>query len=152
MEDTMVKLHVAASGTTQARPEAVWALLADASSYSTWGPWSASRYDTSADWPASSQAGAVRRLQYGRTTTVEQLLEVEPYRRMTYTVLAGLPVRNYLAEVTLTETQQGTRVDWSADWDRTLLGRVVHRKLQSVYPDIVRRLLSAAEQGDHRAG
>lgn len=143
----MTQLHVEASGTTTAHPEAVWALVADASSYSRWGPWNESGYD--AGEPPQGRPGAVRRMRYGRrTVTVERLVDVEPGRRMTYTVIGGLPVRNYLAEVVLTPTGEGTHVRWTADWDRTLLGRVVHRKLLSLYPDIISRLLAAAERTD----
>jgi uncharacterized protein YndB with AHSA1/START domain len=143
----MARLHVEASGTTATQPEAVWALLADASSYSRWGPWRSSGYD--AGEPPQGRPGAIRRMRYGRrTVAVERLVDVEPGRRLTYTVIGGLPVRNYLAEVVLTPTDEGTQVRWVADWDRTLLGRIVHRKLQSLYPDIVSRLLAAAARND----
>ena len=143
----MNRLHVEASGTTRARPDAVWALLADASSYSRWGPWDASGYDAADEQPAGGP-GAVRRLRYGRTVTVERLVDVEPGRRMSYTVIGGLPVRNCFAEVRLTPVAEGTRVDWAADFDRTVLGRLVHRKLRSLYPEIVSRLITAADADD----
>jgi hypothetical protein len=58
----------------------------------------------------------------------------------------GIPVRNYRAEVTLTPDGAGTRIRWSADWDRTLGGRMVHRRLRSIYPDVVARLIAAADR------
>jgi hypothetical protein len=85
-------------------------------------------------------------MRYGRRTTVEEILEVENGTRMTYTVVSGIPVRNYLAEVSLTSTDQGTFIHWNADWDRTLAGRVVHKKLRVLYPEIVTNLISAADQ------
>lgn len=136
------QLHVEAEGMAEASPEAVWALIADANSYCTWGPWSASGYETPGD--ETSGVGAIRWMRYGRTTTVEQVLEVEHGRRIAYTVVKGIPVRNYRAEVTLTPTAAGTRIHWLADWDRTVAGRIVHRKLRSVYPEIVGRLVAAA--------
>jgi hypothetical protein len=33
-----------------------------------------------------------------------------------------------------------------ATWDATLLGRIVHRKLVSVYPDIMRGLVAACDE------
>ncbi len=143
----MARLHVEASGTARAAPEQVWALLADAEAYSHWGPWSGSGYRDSGNGSGRGP-GAVRWMRYGRrTTTVERLLEVEPPRRMTYTVIAGLPVRNYHAEVQLEpDGAGGTRVRWFADFDRTPLGRLVHRKLRAVYPEVVRSLIGASEQ------
>ena len=63
-----------------------------------------------------------------------------------YTVVKGIPVRNYRAEVTLRPVGEGTYVHWSADWDRTLAGRIVHRRLSTLYPEVVGRLIAAANQ------
>jgi uncharacterized protein YndB with AHSA1/START domain len=139
----MTRLHVEAEGTAQAAPEVVWALVADAGRYCQWGPWSASGYDSPRD-AALGGAGAIRWMRYGRTTTVEKVLEVEDGRRMTYSVVKGIPVRNYQAEVTLTPTAGGTRIRWTASWDRTLAGRLVRRKLRSFYPEMVADLIAAA--------
>jgi uncharacterized protein YndB with AHSA1/START domain len=142
-ETAVTQLHVEAEGTAEAAPEVVWALVADADSYCRWGPWSASGYDRHGD-AAPGGAGAIRWMRYGPTTTVERVLEVENGRRMAYTVVKGIPVRNYRAEVTLTPTAAGTRIRWAASWDRTLGGRIVHRKLRSLYPEIMAHLIAAA--------
>jgi hypothetical protein len=84
-------------------------------------------------------------MRYGRTTTVEKVLESEPARRLVYTVVKGIPVRNYRAEVTLRPEGEGTYIRWSASWDRTFPGRIVHRKFRTIYPDVVGRLIAAAE-------
>lgn len=89
----------------------------------------------------------MRWFRYGRTTSVERVLEVDEGRRLAYTVIRGIPVRNYRAEVTLTPTAHGTRVHWAATWDKTLTGRLVQRKLRTVYPEIVTRLVAAADAG-----
>jgi len=141
----MTQLHVEAEGVSRAAPEVVWELLDDASSYCEWGPWNGSGYQSPAD-QAHHGAGTIRWMRYGRTTTVERVLESEPGRRMTYTVVKGIPVRNYRAEVTLTPDGAGTRIRWSAGWDRTLGGRMVHRRLRLTYPDVVARLIAAADR------
>ena len=87
-------------------------------------------------------------MRYGRRTTVERILEIDEGRRLVYNVERGIPVRNYRAEVVLTPTDAGTHVDWSAEWDSTLLGRAVHRKLRTLYPDVMARLVAAAEAAD----
>jgi uncharacterized protein YndB with AHSA1/START domain len=140
----MTRLHVEAEGTTTAAPAAIWALLADAESYCRWGPWATSGYENKGDG-ATGGVGAIRRLRLGRTTVIERVEEVDPPQRLVYSVVKGMPVRNYRSEVTITPTDEGARVHWSADWDRTLLGRLVQRQLRSLYPQVVQDLISAAE-------
>jgi uncharacterized protein YndB with AHSA1/START domain len=142
----MKRLHVDARSHTTATPEVLWELLADSEGYSHWGPWSETGYETEGD-PSTGGVGAVRRLRTGRRTFFERIEEVEPPHRMVYTVVKGIPVRNYRAEVILTPAGQGTDIRWFADWDRTLAGRLVHRKLCAAYPQIVNDLITAAESG-----
>jgi uncharacterized protein YndB with AHSA1/START domain len=139
----MAQLHVEAEGVTQAAPEAVWELVANADSYHQWGPWSVSGYQNPGDH--ADGPGVIRWMRYGRTTTVEKVLEAEKGQRLAYTVVKGIPVRNYRAEVTLTPERQGTHIRWSASWDRTLPGRIVHRRLSVIYPRVVSLLIAAAD-------
>ena len=140
----MARLHVEAEGMAQAAPEAVWELVGYADRYHEWGPWSASGFqspDDHADGP-----GVIRWMRYGRTTTVEKVLEAEPARRLVYTVVKGIPVRTYRAEVTLRPEGDGTHIRWSASRDRTLPGRIVHRRLSVIYPRVVSLLIAAADR------
>lgn len=141
----MAQLHVEAEGVAQAPPKVVWELVANADRYSEWGPWSASGYEHPGA-QAPDGAGVIRWMRYGRTTTVEKVLESEPPRRLVYTVVKGIPVRNYRAEVTLSPAGEGTHIRWTASWDRTLPGRMVHSRLRTIYPDVVARLAAAAER------
>ena len=141
----MAQLRVEAEGVAQAPPEVVWKLVANADRYSEWGPWSASGYENLGA-QAPDGAGVIRWMRYGRTTTVEKVLESQRARRLVYTVVKGIPVRNYRAEVTLSPEGAGTHIRWTASWDRTLPGRVVHRSLRTIYPDVVGRLIAAAER------
>jgi uncharacterized protein YndB with AHSA1/START domain len=141
----MARLHVEAQGVARAAPEALWELVTNASRYHQWGPWSAGGYENLGD-RAPDGAGVIRWFRYGRTTTVEKVLESERCRRLVYTVVKGIPVRNYRAEVTLSPEGEGTHIRWSASWDRTLPGRFVHRRLRAIYPDIVRDLIAAADR------
>ncbi len=137
------RLHVEAEETARAGPETLWELLVDAGSYARWGPWSEASYETPGD--PVTRVGALRRLRLGRTVVIERIEEADPGARVVYTVVKGIPVRNYRAEVLLTPGADGTRIRWSAAWDRTFLGWVVHRRLRALYPGIVHRLSSAAE-------
>lgn len=147
----MGRLHVEAEQTARAMPGEVWALVSDATRYPEWGPWSAAEYQRPGD-DSPHGPGAIYWLRSARraylryATLVEKVLEVEEGRRLAYTVLSGLPVRDYRAEVTLTPAGDGTHVRWAAAWDATLAGRMVWRGLRKVWPQIVADLVAAAEQ------
>jgi uncharacterized protein YndB with AHSA1/START domain len=149
----MDQLKVAAERTARATPAAVWALVSDATRYPEWGPWRAAAYrrpgDTSPRGP-----GAVYRLQSSsryllrHPVSIEKILAAEDGRFLAYTVIGGIPVRNYRAEVTLTPAGDGTRIRWAASWDSTARGRLVWRGLRVTYPQIVEALAAAAERLD----
>ena len=143
----MSQLRVEAEGITSADPEVVWSLVADANGYSSWGPWRDSGYQPASEGP--SREGSVQWFRYGRHTTVEEILEADEPRRLVYTVLRGMPVRNYWAEVTLTPAApKGTSVRWKATWDGTFMGRMVHRRLQQIYRQVMTALIAAADHKD----
>ena len=73
-------------------------------------------------------------------------------RRLFCTVLSGIPVRNYRAEVMLTQTSPagGTPVRWTATWDKTFMRRIVHRKLEQFYLLIVSALVNAISKRSSR--
>jgi hypothetical protein len=147
----MATLHVEAEQTTQAAPGIIWALISDVTTYPRWGPWSEASYQRPGD-TSPRGPGAVYWLRsshrYGlrHPVSVEKILDAEEGRRLAYTVIKGIPVRNYRAEITLAPADGGTRIRWAASWDRTLAGRLVHRALQEVYPQIVADLAKAAEE------
>ena len=141
----MARLKVEAEGVAIARPADVWALVADASSYAEWGPWDGSGHKYVGDRP-SGTVGTMRWLRYRNTTTVELVLDSQPNEWLVYSVIRGIPVRNYEAQVTITPIATGTHVRWAAEWDRTIAGRIVQRKLRTLYPEIMARLLAAAER------
>ena len=93
----------------------------------------------------SGMASAGAQRSYGRhVTSVERILVAEEDRRLAYTVVGGIPVRNYRADVTLTPDGDGTRIRWAASWDPTLAGRIVLRGLRRFYPEIIAGLAAAA--------
>ena len=147
----MAQLHVEAEATANASPETVWALVSDVTRYPSWGPWSDGHYERAGE-ESPRGVGAVQVLRsaqrfMGRhTTSAEQILEFEEHRRLAYTVISGIPVRNYRAAVTLTPAADGTRIRWAATWDNTLPGRIAWRGLRTFYPEMMAGLVAAAEQ------
>ncbi len=146
----MTRLHVEAERTIQAPPETVWALVSDAMMYAQWGPWRKAGYREEGEG-ARHGVGAVywlessQRYGFRHPVSVEKIVEYEAGRRLAYTVVGGIPVRNYLAEITITPGSDGTHLRWESNWDRTLPGRIVHRSLRELYPQIVASLAAAAE-------
>lgn len=139
-------LTLEASGRSPAPPEVFWSLLEDVARYPQWGPWTDASYDRPGDVTPHGP-GAIRRLRASRlTTAVERIEEVEPGRRIAYSLVSGIPVKHYSAAVELTPDGTGTAVHWSARFDRTFGGRLVHRKMQRVYDLIMQRLLAAAAE------
>jgi uncharacterized protein YndB with AHSA1/START domain len=145
------RLDVCAERTARATPEAVWALVSDATRYPEWGPWRTAEYRRP-DEASPRGPGAVQWLQSSHRyflrypVSVEKILEVEEGRMLAYTVVGGIPVRNYRAEVTLTPTGDGTHIRWASSWDATPRGRLVWRSLRTLYPQIVEALATAAER------
>jgi uncharacterized protein YndB with AHSA1/START domain len=147
----MSQLHVEAEQTAHASPEAVWALISDVARYPEWGPWSAAGYqrpgDDSPRGPGAIQWLRSAQRSYGRhVTSVERILVAEEGHRLAYTVVGGIPVRNYRADVTLTPDGDGTHIRWEASWDPTLAGRIVLRGLRKFYPEMMAGLAAAAEK------
>ena len=146
----MRKVEAAAEQTAHAPPEVVWSLLGDVTVYPQWGP-GRKAGDRSEGDAAANGKGAVywlegsKRYGFRFPVSVEEILDVEPGKRLAYTVLRGIPVRNYRAEVTLTPSPEGTIIRWGGSWDRTVMGRLVYRPLRNLYPVIVAGLVKAAE-------
>ena len=67
-------------------------------------------------------AGSSRRYGLRRPSSVEKFLDAEEGRRLVYTVIGGIPVRNYRAEVTLAPVWRDP-IRWAAAWDRDPAGR-----------------------------
>ena len=149
----MSKLHVEAEQIAQASPRTVWALISDATTYPQWGPWRKAEYSSPGD-SSPHGLGAVYWLESSRryglryTVSVERIVDFQEGRSLAYTVVKGIPVRNYRADITLTPAAGGTRIHWAASWDRTLAGRLVHRSLRVMYPQIVAGLAAAAEKAE----
>jgi uncharacterized protein YndB with AHSA1/START domain len=122
-----------------APPGEVFALLADAPGWNRWAGLSVSHagWEREGD-PPPGGAGAIRRMGrppfYGR----EQIIEYDPPHHMAYTVLSGIPVRNYRADVQLIATATGgTAITWRATFEPkipgtgALLGAMLHRLIGS---------------------
>jgi uncharacterized protein YndB with AHSA1/START domain len=106
---------------TEVDPGTVWALLGDSESWPSWTPIEEAEVVQS---PGSDGLGEVRVFRTGRVTVREEVVERVPDRRLTYVLLAGLAVRDYRAEVTLTPLpgEGGTEIRWHTTFRAKVIG------------------------------
>ncbi len=98
-----------------ATAQAVFDLLADAPGWPRWaGPLAATASWEREGDPAPGGVGAIRKIgrwpQYGR----EQIVEYDPPHHVAYTVLSGVPVRDYRADIDIVPEGNGTMIRWRA--------------------------------------
>ena len=130
-----------------APPATVFALLADTAGWSTWGKHDEAELLEPAPGDEPEGVGAIRRFTAGRTTSVERVVAFEPGKRLAYELVSGIPIRDYHAEVTLTERAGGgTHLVWHSEFrGRFGNGPMVRRVLQRFIDETVGLLATAAE-------
>jgi uncharacterized protein YndB with AHSA1/START domain len=126
---------IAAEATTEAAPDAVWSLLSDRSTWPSWSPLGSHSGERPGQDGTPDGLGGIARFVTGRHCVREEIVELEQNRRLSYTLLSGLPLRDYRAVVELTPVNAGTRIRWSATFVpqrrgtgllyRLALGRVI---------------------------
>jgi hypothetical protein len=94
----------------------VWEVLDDVPGWPTWMPGV-----TAARWECQgaggpSGPGAIRSMTTRGLTAREQITAATPPRRQCYAMLSGLPVRDYLGEISLDERDDGSLLTWQASF------------------------------------
>ncbi len=139
----MGKHVIEATVTTAAAPHTVWAILADARTWDTWGPWTSAELEREGA-PEPDGVGAIRVFTKKPIVSREEVVAFEPPSRLAYRLLSGLPVRDYNAEVRVTPRESGSEVHWRSEFDsnvpgmRAFLGRII--------PSVAARLASEADR------
>lgn len=95
--------------TIDADVASVWSLLDDSSSWPTWTPIDSHEAVAA---PGGEGLGEIRRFHNGRHTVTERIVERIPLQHLAYTLLSGLPVRNYLAAIDLSPVGKATHLRW----------------------------------------
>jgi hypothetical protein len=138
-----------ASARTSAPRDVVWDVLADVRSWSDWGDWHTTELEAEGD-PQPNGIGAIR-MTARRPLRVREQVEVwEPPSRFGYTLLSGLPLRDYHSVVTLTETDGGTALHWESRFDVAVRGtdRLFRFLVRRTLGDIAKKLVAEAERRD----
>jgi hypothetical protein len=132
--------------TSAADATAVFALLGEVETWTTW----ASAFEEAAlerEGTAQRQGvGAIRRFRVGRVRSREEVVTFEPARHFAYTLLSGLPVRGYRADVTLTPVDEGTQIVWHSTFRARIpgTGGLIRRKLTAFITVLAGELAAAA--------
>ena len=149
--------HVHATASSSAPPAAVFALLADVTTWSAWGAWVASELEAPAP-DGTGGVGAIRRFTsrtLGKTiVSRERVEEVVPQRRIVYTLLSGLPLVGYRGVIQIEpEGDGGTRITWSSSFDPEVRGTgwLYRAILQKFIADTAVAVARAAEGTAARA-
>jgi len=112
-----------AEATSTASPDALFAILADATSWREWAGW----FVRESSWeregtPPPGGIGSIRKVGakpvYGREETVAY----DPPKHFAYRILSGQPVKSYRADVELTPTDGGTHIRWSGKFEPSIPG------------------------------
>ena len=132
---------------SSASPQAIFDLIADAPGWPRWaGPLAANASWEREGDPAPGGVGAIRKVgrwpQYGR----EQIVEYDPPHHVAYTVLSGVPVRDYRADIDIVPEGAGTMIRWRATFTPKVPGpgRLVAVVLRKIVGGFARRAAKAA--------
>ncbi len=136
------------TATTTAAAAAVYALLADGSTWPEWSPLGSFELVEPGDG-APEGLGALRLFTTGRIKSRERVVERSPGEVFAYELEAGLPLRDYRAVVTLTPTEGGTSIRWRSTFRAKVPGTgwLYRRQLGSFIGRTVEGLAAAARAG-----
>jgi len=105
----MTRQQIDIRTTTDAEPAVVWRLLGDSSTWPSWTPIESVDFEQPG---GPNGLGEVRVFKTGRYRVREEIVERRAERRLSYTLLSGLAVRDYRADVDLTPRPDGTEIRW----------------------------------------
>jgi uncharacterized protein YndB with AHSA1/START domain len=114
--------HIEVTRRFAAPPQAVWDVYTDHAGWRDWagiGPSELVREGS----PQRNGVGAVRALGSRPARALEEVLEFEPPKRMTYRLVGGVPLlRDHLGEVRFEPDGDGTRVVWRCRFESRIPG------------------------------
>jgi Polyketide cyclase / dehydrase and lipid transport len=131
--------------TTRAAPAAVFALLADGSTWPDWSPIGSFTLIERGDGQPEG-VGAIRLFTTKRIKSRERVVVSEPNERFSYVLESGLPLRDYRAVITLTPANGGTTIHWRSTFQAKVpgTGGLYRRQLGAFIGQTVAGLATAA--------
>lgn len=105
----MVDINVSAR--SEADPDTVYRLVADGAQWPTCSGLGSFELERPGD-DEREGIGAIRVFRTGTVTSRELVVDAVPGRRFSYTVLSGMPLRDYRADIDLAPDGDGTIIRW----------------------------------------
>jgi hypothetical protein len=133
--------------TAEAPADVVYGLLRDGASWPQFSPLGSFELER----PGESERegiGAIRVFRTGRVTSREEIVELEPDRRLSYVLLSGLAIRGYRAVIELVPSGEATEIRWHSSFDPKVRGTgwLYRLQLKRFIERLVRGLAAAAER------
>jgi carbon monoxide dehydrogenase subunit G len=128
----MVRSSYQAVAESSAAPAQIWSLLVDAYSWPRWGTVDALVLEESEQISPEGRdsVAAVRAFRTGRVVTRERIVEMQQDERLVYEGVDNPFLRNYRAEISLSESPSGlTRISWRGSYDVTFGLHLVFRPM-----------------------
>ena len=128
--------------------EVVWSIVSDHRGYRDWNPVPVSELEVEGS-PDPDGVGAVRKLGARPIFAREQMLEFDRPHHLAYTILSGIPVRDYRADVEPFATADGgCDIRWTGSFGSAPPGlrRLLRAFLQRVLEDMASRLAKEAQR------
>jgi uncharacterized protein YndB with AHSA1/START domain len=144
---TMGLQQIDIHASTPATASHVFTLLGDSSTWPSWTPIDAFELEQE----GTPDGGEIRRFRNGRYRLREQIVERVPDRRLSYTVLSGLAVRDYLATIDLTPSTHGTQIHWHTTFRAKVpgFGGIYRKALLKATEDFVNGLVARSVESAH---
>jgi hypothetical protein len=114
-------LEIDVSARSTADAATVYGLLADSSLWPTWAPLGSFELERPGQGTPTG-LGAIRIFRTGTVKSREEIVELIPDRRLSYTLLSGLPLRGYRADIDLTPERDGTAIRWHSRFTAAIPG------------------------------
>jgi uncharacterized protein YndB with AHSA1/START domain len=147
----MGEQRISARGRTDASPAAVYAALRDGSTWPEWTTIDTFELERPGTDGEPEGVGAIRVWRTKGRELREEIVELVPERRLAYTVLSGLAITGYRADVDLTPDGGGTEIHWHSSFRAKVpgFGGVYRRALQKATDSFVEGLAAYALAHEH---
>jgi carbon monoxide dehydrogenase subunit G len=134
--------------TASATPETVYAVLSDVAGWATWAPGVKRAVLEHRGEPSPTGPGAIRKLGRPGFYVREKILATDPPHLQSYTLLSGLPVKDYRGDVELHPDGDATRIDWRGSFGVKVpgTGPILQRLLRSTIAKTASALAREAER------
>jgi len=144
----MKRRHINVSAATAAPAHIVYSFLIYGTTWPNWSPIDSFELEREGT-PPPEGVGAIRVFRRGRTTGRDEIIELVPERKLAYASRSGVPVRDYVGEITLDATPKGgTEIAWHSSFFAKAPGSgwILQRALTSFLDKCVHGLADASDQ------